>query len=838
MFGSSTRKVFFALCLGVCAAAPLRGASMLHFPRLVLDSDTLTGIAIVNTTAMPASVTFTAYGSDGRVLQAEGLRNPRQVLILSGQQYARTTAEVFGTVEGLEEAAWFEAVSPADDLTGFFLILDPALSRLDGAQVAAPAEDLIFPEIQLGPDRQTEVNVVNVGGGAARVRVRLLGALPRETVVDLPPRGALRFEVAELFDLEEDPGPSFLRVEANDPVSGFAFVRTPRDWLGLGAQPAGEDREVYFPQFAALGGFRSQLKLINLSTARAEMVLTAHRPDGSVYGPPEAGANPVIVSLRGGEILCRDIEELFGLEGPGPLQGWLEVRSSQRGVHGSLNYELPGTGALAAVSAEGEGSRELAFSHIATRLGFFTGVALLNTARRAANVQLAALSSDGEIVGETHLALGPGERISRLLAELIPEADERAGGFFWVRSDLPLRATSLFGTLGSEVLANIPPQLFPGYQPPGLDEPLRVEPSLAVVTAGSEAEFSLEGGRRIPVWSAAGGTIDALGTFQAPADVPASNPILISAQLDGRSYGASADWLRTLGVLPALAGLRAVVHFPGSDSVYTAEVSAAVGVEAGGAVPSGVSTAGTFLFRHRQGAREQVLMLQDDTVSDLLSYPARNGVEYLLLLLGDSGAVFRLDPGNGALLQVGRDFDLPTQMALAPSGELYVAEAGGLSRLRATDLERGLFGPATPQPARRQRVVISAGVSAVSIDPCDGQPLFVLEGRLVKARGDSGEVTRELGEVPGADRLLALRRGGLPCAEGLEVLAAGEERSWLVLPGPARVLPWLEVPVRDFSFIGAGGSAFGPPGVLMARPSAASQDGVSLVPLDGIYQLP
>ena len=60
----------------------------------------------------------------------------------------------------------------------------------------------------------------------------------------------------------------------------------------------------------------------------------------------------------------------------------------------------------------------------------------------------------------------PGQRISQLIDQLVPEAQGQSGGFIFLKSDVPVYASSLFGSNDGQVLANIPPQVSPeGYDP-------------------------------------------------------------------------------------------------------------------------------------------------------------------------------------------------------------------------------------------------------------------------------------------------------------------------------------------------------------------------------------
>ena len=78
-----------------------------------------------------------------------------------------------------------------------------------------------------------------------------------------------------------------------------------------------------------------------------------------------------------------------------------------------------------------------------------------------ANIRITAVDDRGEVLGQFEGVLQSGERMSRLVTELIPGVGNQNGGFILVRSDVPLHLTSLFGTKDGRVLANIAPQPVP-----------------------------------------------------------------------------------------------------------------------------------------------------------------------------------------------------------------------------------------------------------------------------------------------------------------------------------------------------------------------------------------
>jgi len=133
------------------------------------------------------------------------------------------------------------------------------------------------------------------------------------------------------------------------------------------------------------------------------------------------------------------------------------------------------TGSLRFSSADGYGSAalpllippasEFIFSHVAQGQGYFTGVAMMNPNPEPVAFTLEVFKNDGTLVGSYTDSLQPGEKISKLLYQLVPASGRQLGGYTRVRSELPLVSFSLFGTDdGLSLSAILPQKSFSGLQ--------------------------------------------------------------------------------------------------------------------------------------------------------------------------------------------------------------------------------------------------------------------------------------------------------------------------------------------------------------------------------------
>ncbi len=247
--------------------------------------------------------------------------------------------------------------------------------------------------------------MINPGPIEAAVQLRLVGSGTSVLrSVTLPSLGVLRVDAEKFF--QESPQTAttsadarYITATSNIEIGGFSVVRGTGDLVGSNARPASETlNTLFFPQMAVLHPFRTLLALINYSDEIALVTVTAFQPDGALFGSEDLANNPVTLGLESGQITRLDLEELFGFFGGETLNGWIRADSTTEAVNGSLSYELVTNKSTAAVSAVAAGTTQAVFSHIASSLNFFTGIAILNGGTLAANVRVLAVAADGTVL--------------------------------------------------------------------------------------------------------------------------------------------------------------------------------------------------------------------------------------------------------------------------------------------------------------------------------------------------------------------------------------------------------------------------------------------------------
>ncbi len=824
----------------------LEAASILDFPRLSSQSGSIVGVAIVNPGSADAVVSLTAYGMGGEVL------GEIQVVVPAGQRLGLLASNLFPNLEpGV--VGWFQAVSDVSGLTGFFLFLNTDPSELDGADLPIRDRDIVFNKIQIQGELSTELNIANPGSAAVDLELTLIGAPdPVVRVLEIAAFGAARIDVATFFGVNEVADGAYVVVNSTSDIVGFEFIRRQgADLQGLNARSAEEFlNTLYFAQMAVLGPFEAELGLVNYSSKAVIAVVSAYKPDGSLF-VEEAQQNPVTIALDPGGSVNRDLQSLFQFQGSSVLQGWLEVSASTEAINGQLTYRRVDSGA-AAVAVVAQGSKASIFAHIATTFGFLTGVAALNPAAMPATVEIAVVNSEGVLLGGFTTVLNPGQRISELITDLVPEAADLAGGFIWVRSNVPLFLTALFGTVEGDVLANVPAQsVSSAFDPAKGTLELKIDPPLAVLSPTNAQGFDVAGGVGAVDWlvndivggSSQFGTISNAGFYTAPAIIVPDLPITVSARSGNQSAAAGVGLISQQELVADLGIVQSVAYLGGLDRLFSAELVAVFG-PAEGSVPSGFVESSVNDITPPD-TRLEIAGL-DDTITHMIAFLASNGQEYLLFCASESETVQRVDPVSGATVIVASDLNAPQSIAFDTfSDTLLVAELDKISTLPRSALERNLpqglsdtESPTARVPA--SELIPNGGVGGIAVDRCTGNIYFSVpaSGEILCFSRSNGAISTLASGFIEPRQLLPLYRDGFTCPGATHLFIVEPIQVSMIILSPRQLIrPWLVTgaPVA-LAYIPLESSLTGQGGLLIMDfdEETSTTDG-DFVPLPGLY---
>ncbi len=858
-----TIRLLHQVTLLFLAVGTAQASSTLIFPRLSFGPRDLIGIAIVYPGEGVVDVTFTAYGDSGQLLAGAGFTNPAVRQIRGGEQLSEVTSSIFGF--GIDPATigWIEATSEADDLTGFFQVLDFDISFLDGADLPQTAPRLIFQDVRLDAGFSTTAFLVNPGVAGTSVELSLVtGDSVKTKSLEIARKGTVEVDVAEFFEGVQPAGggvasEAYLIASSVLDIAGFELVgREGEDLLGLNVRAATELlTTLLFPQLAVLGPFITEAVVGNFSEEAAIVTMTVYQGNGQIY-TDEVQTNPVVIALDPGEISRSDLEQTFGFTGNSTLEGWLKVESTSAAINGSISYSIPSLGPIASVSSVREGSRRALISHIGTTLGFFTGLATLNAGALAANVRVVASMKDSQVLGTFTTTLQPGERRTDLLSNIIPEAAGQAGGTIWVESDVPVYLTAIFGSLETGVFANVPPQPVPeSFQPDEGIPQLEVRPSLAVLIPGQVQQFDLTvaaGGVGPTQWgvngvaggSAEAGTISGAGLYTAPAVLPMTQPVTITAATDSQTVGASVDVQTKTLVFGGLGIVQSVAYLAGLERLYTSELSF-------GAAPAGRrGTQGleqSTIFDVTTGTQQMVSAFSDD-IPKMIPYRGVDGREYLLLAGRNSGTVRRLDPQTQGSVEVATGLNAPNALVLDTSGDVLAAEADKVSVITASQINQDLNPLQVEGPSGARQIATDLAPTGIAVDQCTGD-VYISQastGEVLVIDRQTGEITVVASGLSGPTQMLALYRTDISCPDSLHLLVieAGispltgpiQSQVTLIVPGTGLVSPWAAATrARDIIVLPAD-NPLGLPTVLIAE--MPEEGALTEVPLQGRYEPP
>ena len=468
----------------------------LLFPVIELSDSRFTGIAIGNDSPETAVFAAEALGAGGQHLPLAV--NPVLEGIGPFGQLAVLLRDLFRDPVTSPEKGWLRLRTSSGELSSFFLIGNGVGSRptvLDGGIAeTGRATRLVFSRVHQGEGAfpagngdllsTTHFYLANPNDEPLGTIVQLVGfdgAVRAETPINLPASGFTERESNLLFGIERiDQG--YVVVQFDEPGGiGFSLIQVGDTLLGNPPIRVPEGQVAYSAQLAhgSLGGvdLMTLVRVMNLSDQTRSVELTSVAENGALIQtldpvqlqPGEA------VEIEGAEVLGLSGEavEIESAEAPGlsgevsARVGSLIVSSDGNGVVGDVVFGESGTFRFGAqLLLQHQGFDRALFGHVANstaedlRDQTFTGIALFNPNLVDALVEVVVIGAEGLPRGRMEFVLKAGERLSRVLPELVPESAGQVGGYVLVQSSLPLIGQELFGNNTLDYLSAVPPTAF------------------------------------------------------------------------------------------------------------------------------------------------------------------------------------------------------------------------------------------------------------------------------------------------------------------------------------------------------------------------------------------
>jgi hypothetical protein len=454
--GTGTGGYGLTMTCRQCRLQQSGASSTMYFPYFNHAANEMQGLAVSNFSAQDANLRFRAYSSTGTLLSDVSGN------VKAKGQLAHMSSQIFGTGAG-NERGWVEVVSNAPAQNGMFLLFDPEITHMDGTEASAQAsEDFVFPEILDGSRSQVELTLLNPTMVAATATLELIdteGKIVTLRSVQLRAKGLWSGMLDQIFAGREIPATSYVRCRSNVALVGSAILRT-ADALAVShhAGTEGIRTTLYSPQLAAGGGLFTRISVVNHSSTQVTLTIMALDESGNHH--PKASTNDLLKTLPGRGKITLDIAGSFGLGKTNEMAtGWLKIVSSAPvGLSGSVTFGSTDGKLMSVLPLDTVTLREAVIPHIAQNAFYYTGVAALNVSAASASVKVAAFDSKGVSLGSSILTLKPGERIARVVSELVPNVVDQTSGYLILSADRDLILTSLFGSNTLSVLSAIPAQ--------------------------------------------------------------------------------------------------------------------------------------------------------------------------------------------------------------------------------------------------------------------------------------------------------------------------------------------------------------------------------------------
>ena len=422
--------------------------------------------------------------------------NRASVNLPSGQQTALLRTDLF---EGdPSQPAWIELISDPSQIHGFFQFGSDALSQLDGGvAITQTSTDIVLTRVFEGAGAfrgqmaTTRVSILNPNQDPVTMELNYRplanGASSQGTftvIRTIEGRSFLDEPVADLFATTSSANPLGVqlsgglidgRVTDGDGVVAFQVIQLTDQStvLGLNAATGNTTTRAYSAQLASQPGLFTSVNVVNSSDEQRNVTLKAVLEDGSDQG------DPVAFVLDPGEQFTEDAGVLFGTAAagahPAQEQGFvasLIVEADGEGVVGdvifgdSLNFAY-----AASLPLQTRPFTEAVFNQVANVSGFFTGLAFFYPGSAEggspqgpqpdAEITVQVFLPGGEMADESVLTLAAGERISRLVEQLVGEI-ELAGGYVRIFSTEEIIAQMLFGVVGPQgiqLFSAVPPSV-------------------------------------------------------------------------------------------------------------------------------------------------------------------------------------------------------------------------------------------------------------------------------------------------------------------------------------------------------------------------------------------
>lgn len=414
------------------------------------------GISLANPTDGIVAARIEARSTEGRMEAMDGLVNPAFMTLVPRSQRVFLAEEWLGPgarrLNGTFRVGWSDMRTASLAFRGN--VAPAELSEI--GPLAAPDTRLWLPLAGKQDSAGAWKIRVFAADAAAGVTVDYrneAGRVISTRTADVPAYGTIDLAIPEG---ELTQGPAVAEIRASTPVSARLEVAGAGDPWCIEARAVPPSGKYIQPHVEWNGVFRTQLLLVNPSSEKRDVALRLRLSSGA------SAASDVSLNVPGSGIVSRTVESLFGVAASAPAGvGWVEVEGSGGPLLVTALAMDPLSGAAAASALLPGGTGTWSMPFFIENAGYWTGLAILNSADSAASLELSAYDPTGALIDRVPLTLDPGQGQTRLVSQWISSLPAEATGYIMISSAGNISPLAYFGTDDGASLAAIPFSVVP-----------------------------------------------------------------------------------------------------------------------------------------------------------------------------------------------------------------------------------------------------------------------------------------------------------------------------------------------------------------------------------------
>src|SRR5881296_4651833 len=447
-------RAVYTLGLPLMLAQATSAQSVLNFARATVNDRLNGGFAVTNPTSNYADVQFTVFGLDGNPVSS-GLVNPVRYRVAPKGQISMLASELFASskIDG-----WVQVTSPASDLMGYYLSGDFATS-LGGAESSPPLTTQVIPVVRDDQTTKTEIVILNPAAANSIVTLTMFnsrgeqsGATLSQTVL---PHAALRLSASAL-GVNPTSETLSIRISATLPVAATAILNRSGSLMFAPGQRVDQAASMRIAaHFTSGSGFDPVLVLTNPNASSTTVTVTAFGETGT----PVSSGRSFTIPANGS--ISADTSTITRQPFVPTVNGWLRIESQNVPLNGVVI--LDGNRALTSIPLQATAVDRMLYSQILQTSDMSTGLFVVNTWASAATLDISLVRNDGTTFAQKSIDLSSHSKISTLMRDIFPNADQTSG-YVLIRSSLPVYTVEIAaansGAFSSSIAPSRPPDTF------------------------------------------------------------------------------------------------------------------------------------------------------------------------------------------------------------------------------------------------------------------------------------------------------------------------------------------------------------------------------------------